>query len=142
MPKKSRSRPLKYSDKSPGQPEMSVIFDAIKKVLSDFAIGDYLVKSDRPGCYEVYYGKTLKIRGREFPELGFVSLLVQKGYVGFYFFPVYMNAALKNKLSPELLKCLKGKTCFHIKKNDSALFSQIRAALDLGYDFYASQGWK
>jgi len=141
LTKKSRSRPLKYSDKSPGQPEMSVIFDAVKKVLSDFAKGDYFVKSDRPGCFEVYYGKTLKIRGKEFPELGFVSLLVQKGYVGFYFFPVYMNAALKNKLSPELLKCLKGKTCFHIKRNDPTLFSQIKAALDLGYDFYASQGW-
>ena len=142
MAKTSRSKPLKYMDKSAGQPGISDLFEDLKKVLSEYAIGNYFVKSDRPGCYELYYGKKVEVQGKVYPELCFVSLLVQKGYVGFYYFPVYMNTALQNKLGPELRKCLKGKTCFHLKEKDPLLFLQIKEALDLGKDFYVSQGWK
>lgn len=142
MAKASKSRPLKYADKSVGQPEMAIIFHAIKKILSAYAKGNFIVRDDKPGSYNVYYGKEIEVQGRKYPELCFAALLVQKGYVGFYYFPVYMDASLKLKLSPELFKCLKGKTCFYIKKNDPDLYNQIKDALRLGYDFYASRGWK
>jgi hypothetical protein len=142
MAKASRSKPLKYADKSDGQPEMADIFHAIKKILSGFAKGNFIVKSDKPGCFELYYNKKVEIMERTYPELCFASLLVQKGYVGFYYFPVYVNPALKKKLAPELLQDLKGKTCFHIKKNDPGLFSMIYDALNTGRDFYTSRGWK
>ena len=121
---------------------MTIIFQTIKKILSAFAKGNFIVKDDRPGCFQIYYGKEVEIMGRKYPELCFAGLLVQKGYVGFYYFPVYTNTALKQKLSPDLLKCLKGKTCFHIKKNDPDLYGHIKKALDLGHDFYSSRGWK
>ena len=142
MAKASRTKPLKYSDKSAGQPEMDIIFHAIKKIISGFAVGNIVVKSDKPGCFELYYQKETEILGRKYPELSFASLLVQKGYVGFYFFPVYINSALKEKIPPALLQCLKGKTCFHIKNNDPVLFAQIREALDVGREFFISRGWK
>ena len=142
MAKTSQSKPIKYSDKSAGQPEMDLIFRAIKKILSGFAKGHIVVKTDRAGCFELYYNKEVKIKERTYPELSFASLLVQKGYVGFYFFPVYVNETFKQKIAPELWQCLKGKTCFHIKKNDPGLFRQIQDALSAGRDFYSSQGWK
>jgi hypothetical protein len=142
LAKTSRSKPLKYADKSAGQPEMADIFKTIKKIISGFAKGNFVVKSDKPGCFEVYYSKEVKIMERTYPELCFASLLVQKGYVGFYYFPVYVNPAIKQKLAPELLQSLKGKTCFHIKKNDPGLFSKIQDALNAGLDFYSSRGWK
>jgi hypothetical protein len=138
----SKSKPVKYTDKSPGQPEMSIIFHEIRKILSAFAGGNYIVKDDRPGVYQVYYGKEVEVQGRKYPELCFVSLLIQKGYVGMYYFPVYTNIGLKKEIAPELLKCLKGKTCFHIKKKDPVLFRQIKEALILGREFYSSRGWK
>jgi hypothetical protein len=141
LAKASKSRPIKYSDKSAGQPEMSIIFQALKKILSVYVKGNYIVKEDKPGCYSVYYGKEIDLEGRKLPELCFATLLVQKGYVGFYYIPVYDNTALKQKLSPELVKRLKGKTCFHIEKNDPELFNQINDALCLGYEFYSSLGW-
>ena len=69
------------------------------------------------------------------------SLVAQKGYVGFYFMPVYMNDALKAKLSPALLKLLKGKTCFHVKKLDATLLADTAAALTLGTKCYRERGW-
>jgi hypothetical protein len=142
LTKTSKSKPLKYSDKSAGQPEMAIILQGIKKILSGFAGGNFVVKSDIPGCFEVYYNKEVEIMGRKYPELCFASLLVQKGYVGFYYFPVYMNNTLKAKLSPALLHCLKGKTCFHINNNDPDLYKQIFDALQAGRNFYSSRGWK
>ncbi len=142
MAKTSRSKPIKYSDKSEGQPEMDLIFHAIKKILSGFAKDNIVVKSDRAECFELYFNKEVELGGRTYPELSFASVLVQKGYVGFYFFPVYVQDALKQKIAPELLLCLKGKTCFHIRKNDPGLFSGIHNALVIGREFYSSRGWK
>jgi hypothetical protein len=142
MAKSSRSAPLKYSDKSAGQPELVVIFNAIKKILSFYAKGNFIVKTDKPGAYELYYGKEIEQQGRTYPELCFTSLLVQKGYVGFYFFPVYVDVSLIKKLHPAFLKNLKGKTCFHIKKGDAEILKQIKEMVETGYQYYVSRGWK
>lgn len=69
------------------------------------------------------------------------SLVVQKGYVGFYFMPIYMNPALQDKLAPELMKLLKGKTCFHIKSLDDTLLATVEAALKLGTKAFRERGW-
>jgi hypothetical protein len=71
----------------------------------------------------------------------FASVMVQKGFVGFYFMPVYSNPELKTLLSAELMKCLKGKACFHIKKNDPVIMQQIKQALDLGLKDYEEKNW-
>ena len=136
------AKEIKYSDKSEGQPELLILFNEMKELLRPYAKGNYILSGDKPGQYEIYYKKEVEIPGKKFSELMFAGLLIQKGYVGFYFFPIYMDEALKKKIAPELLKCLKGKTCFHIKKNDPQLLTQIKQALRSGVDYYSSQGWK
>jgi len=74
-------------------------------------------------------------------ELCMASIVMQKGYVGFYFMPIYMNSALEKKLSPGLLKLLKGKTCFHIKSLDATLLEDIDAALTLGAKAFKDRNW-
>jgi hypothetical protein len=73
--------------------------------------------------------------------LDLASIILQKGYVGFYFMPVYIQPTLKKNISPSLLATLKGKTCFHIKKLDSDLLRDIDAALREGTKLYKSRGW-
>jgi hypothetical protein len=141
MAKTTKSQPTKYADKSEGQPELVTLFSTIKKIISDYAKGNYTVKADKPGHYELYYGKEVEVAGRRYSELSFTGLLIQKGYVGFYFFPIYVDPSLKSKLNPDLLKTLKGKTCFHIKKQDAGLMKAIQEALKSGYVFYSSKGW-
>ena len=74
-------------------------------------------------------------------KLCMASFVMQKGYVGFYFMPIYMNATVQATLSPALLKLLKGKTCFHVKKLDATLLADIGAALTLGTKCYRERGW-
>jgi len=40
-----------------------------------------------------------------------------------------------------LLRLLKGKSCFHIKKLTPELLQQIAEALDQGYRLYQARGW-
>ena len=55
--------------------------------------------------------------------------------------PVYADADLKAVFAPELLKLLKGKSCFHIRKLDPALLGQVKFALQTGYETYRRARW-
>lgn len=83
-----------------------------------------------PGAYQ---GKPV--------EVDLAAIILQKGYVGFYFMPIYVEPALKKKLSPSLTKLLQGKTCFHIKRLDEDLLQQVKSALDEGLKNYKARGW-
>jgi hypothetical protein len=69
------------------------------------------------------------------------AVILQKGYVGFYLMCIYMNGKAKKEISPTLLKLLKGKTCFHVKKLDDGLKRDIEAALVAGTKAYRERGW-
>ncbi|HYE53484.1 MAG TPA: hypothetical protein VD996_01525 [Chitinophagaceae bacterium] len=136
-----KERTIKYEDKSAGQPDLIPIFDQIKKMASPYVKGHLVVSGDKPGQYGLVSDKVVEVAGRKKDDLYFMGILIQKGYVGFYFMPVYVDPAIKNKLAPELVKCLKGKSCFHIKKNDPALMQHIKDALKVGYEDYKKKGW-
>ena len=85
--------------------------------------------------------KDLVIDGRKRKEIFFASLMIQKDYVGFYFMPVYAESEITRVFAPELVKLLKGKSCFHIKKLDEQLLKQIESALEIGFQLYRERGW-
>jgi hypothetical protein len=74
-------------------------------------------------------------------EIEVASIILQKGFVGFYLMPIYVNPGLKKKLAPSLTKRLKGKTCFHIKQIDSEILGNIEDAVDEGVKSYRERGW-
>ena len=139
--KKSAEKTVKYSDKSAGQPELIPIFETIKALMKPYAKGTIVEQGGEGGMYGLISKKAVEIEGRKNDEVYFAGLLIQKGYVGFYFMPVYAETELKKVFKPELLKCLKGKSCFHIKRNDSAVMEQIGDALKAGYELYKEKGW-
>lgn len=132
---------IKYSDKSAGQPALVPIFEQLKKLLLPYEKGSIKKRGGEGGQIIMVSERPFEFQGRKRPELWFAAALVQKGYVGFYFMPVYAKPEMKDVFEPELLKCLKGKSCFHIKKNDPDLFRQIKDALAKGYVLYKKRGW-
>ena len=74
-------------------------------------------------------------------EVGLAAIILQQGYVGFYFMPIYIEPGFKKKLAPSLIRLLQGKTCFHIKTLDDDLLAQIKHALDEGVKNYRHRGW-
>ena len=81
------------------------------------------------------------VDGKKRDEYWFAAALIQKGYVGFYFMPARDAKQQKEIFKPELLKCLKGKSCFHIKKADALIYEQIKEALEKGYRLQKERGW-
>lgn len=98
-------------------------------------------KNENDKYYDLWSFKDLVIEGRKRKEVFFAGIIIQKNYVGFYFMPVYAEPAVKKFFKPELLSKLKGKSCFHIKKLDAELLSQIDAALITGFEEYKARGW-
>lgn len=139
--KKKKEINIKYSDKSAGQPELVPIFECIKKMLLPYVKGSLELVGGFGGMLCLVSRKSLVIEGRKKDEMWFAGILIQKGYVGFYYMPVYANPDMKKVFKPELLKCLKGKSCFHIKKNDPVIMAQIKESLKIGYDMYKERGW-
>jgi len=131
---------IKYEDKSTGQPQLVPIFQKIKGMLKPYVKGNIKAQDGTGGMYNLVSTKQVEVMGK-IRELFFASAMVQKGFVGFYFFPIYTDPEIGKELQPELLKCLKGKSCFHIKKDDEQLMEQIQQALEAGYKLYSSKGW-
>jgi hypothetical protein len=49
---------------------------------------------------------------------------------------VYISSDYLKKISPDLMKTLKGKSCFHIKALDENLIKQIKTAVKDGMECY------
>ena len=137
----SKKKEIKYSDKSAGQPKMVIIFNIIKSMMKPYARGTIKERGEKPGIYNLVSEKQIETAGRKFDEIYLASIIVQKGYVGFYYPPAYTIDGSQTQLKAELLKCLKGKSCFHIKKNDRVIMEQIKEALEIGYKAYKEKGW-
>lgn len=119
---------------------LSNIFDRLRLLLCQYQ-PTLEPKRDEPGYFDLWSFKDLVIDGRKRKEVFFAGIIIQKGYVGFYYMPVYAEPEIKAFFKPELLTLLKGKSCFHIKALDEQLEGQIRDALARGFDLYKSRGW-
>jgi len=145
VPKKAASKEkkeigIKYTDKSPGQPELVPIFNTLVQLLKPYEKGNLRLRGGKGGQAALVNEKKIVIDGREKNEIWFAAALVQKGYVGFYLTPAY-DAAFQPLVHPDLLRCLKGKTCFHLKKLDKDMQAHIAAALKAGHAAFKQKGW-
>ncbi|MBE0538524.1 MAG: DUF1801 domain-containing protein [Ignavibacterium sp.] len=120
--------------------EKKEIFDQIKKLMKRYE-PPFTARNDFGSRYELWSEKEIKLDGRKRKEIYFAGLIIQSAYVGFYYMPIYVDTTLKEIFETELLSTLKGKSCFHIKKLDKKLLSQIKKSLDAGFKLYKKRGW-
>jgi hypothetical protein len=66
---------------------------------------------------------------------------VKKRYVSYHLMPVYVNPALLDGLSPALKARMQGKSCFNFTKVDPALFEELAALTQAGFDDYRAKGY-
>jgi hypothetical protein len=121
-------------------PQFKPLFDEIKNLVQEYE-KYFQVQIDTEDRYELWSEKEVVIAGRKRKDIFFVGLIIQKSYVGFYYMPVYIEKELKKVFRSELLKLLKGKSCFYIKELNDTLREQIKEALEKGYKLYKERGW-
>ena len=127
----------------PETADLDGIFDRLEEALCRYApplvVRSGSVKGKRD-C-QLWSEKTVEVAGRRRDEVFFAGLIVQKGYVGFYFMPVDTHAEQTAVFAPELLALLRGKSCFHLRRLDDELEGHVEAALATGFELYRERGW-
>lgn len=117
------------------------IFQTMRAILQPYENMGFNVRVNSENTFDVWSEKNIVIDGRKRNEIHFCTIKINKGYVGFYFMPYYADEDIRAGFHPELLKLLKGKSCFHVKKLDNALLGQLESALKVGYTLYKKNEW-
>jgi hypothetical protein len=120
--------------------ELQQIFKQVRELISRYS-PPLVAKKDQADYYDLWSVKEVVIAGRKKKEVFFAGVIIQKGYVGFYLMPVYVDEEMKKVFPPEMLALLKGKSCFHIQRIDATVMAQIEKALKVGFDCYRNKGW-
>jgi len=124
------------------QEQLLEIFNTLKKEVKLYEKGHIKARINIEGKYDLWSEKPdMVILGKQRAEMSFVTLILQSSYVGFYYMPIYCCEEIRNKLSPGLLKLLKGKACFHIKVIDENVLQYVKEAMKVGYEGYRKNGW-
>ncbi len=71
-----------------------------------------------------YYLNAPKLVDNKKPMF-FGAATIKKNSVSYHLMPVYVNSELLDSISPELKKCMQGKSCFNFKKVDKRLFKEL-----------------
>ena len=96
---------------------------------------------DKPSQFEVI-GTISAMQGKQKVEgFYFGSVIPKPKDIRLYFFPMYTHRdQLYESQSDELKKCLKGKSCYHIKKLSPEMQNEIEALIDKAVAIYQKDG--
>jgi hypothetical protein len=120
--------------------DLTTIFLQLKAILIQYA-PPLTVSVDTDKRFDLVSKKAVVIDGRKRSEVFFASLIIQTNYVGFYYMPVYADPEQKQVFHDDLLRLLKGKSCFHLRQLDSTLTEHLTSAIAKGYRLYLERGW-
>jgi hypothetical protein len=95
------------------------VFDALRAILSKTAAG-LSIKTDTDRAY--YLESPIPYRKK---PLMYGAVVINKSYVSYHFFPVYMFPELLDGMSPALAKRMQGKACFNFRAVDADAFAEL-----------------
>lgn len=116
-------------------------FNGLKRLFKKYE-SSLKVKTNYQTKYELVFDKPVTTKSKKTgniikkDELYFSALVVQSNYVGFYFMPIYSHRSEFKDLSPEILKLLKGKSCFHIKEFNDLDIGELEELVERGFNIY------
>lgn len=115
--------------------ELSTIRSKLESILASKTPHLHVTKNGEEafevcGTKEVMQGKK-KVDGHYF-----ATIMPKPKDIRLYFFPIYTHVSEFEEIPESLRKCLKGKSCFHIKKMDSDLEVAIQEMIDKGVELY------
>ena len=141
--KAGTARPTPRVSRRTPQEKVADLADAMEEIRS--LLEKYAppleVRTDAKGGYHLWSVKNITVDGRKRKEVYFAGVIPQKGYIGFYYMPIYTNPEHSSMFKPELLALLKGKSCFHVRRLEPAVKKQIKGALKSGFKLYKQRGW-
>ena len=122
--------------------DTEALFEEVKKLLAVYGKRKAMnVTKDEDGSYELYGTKTVEAFNKTHDGMFFAGAVRKPKHVAFYFFPIYTHAKEIGALPESLKKAMKGKSCFHIKRDDAEHLAELKTFIKSGFDHYRSIGW-
>ncbi len=110
--------------------EFAAVFAGLRAILAPYAGKEMRVAHDEPDYY--YLETKFSVLGRG--PVMFAAVRRGKNYVSYHLMPLYMNAPLQAKVSPELKRRQQGKACFNFATPDETLFAEIAELTKIGFE--------
>lgn len=117
------------------------IFQTVRAAMQPYETFGFNSRINSDTEYDLWSDKNVTLMGKQRNEIYFAGLKIMKSSVTLHFMLIYIQPEVKELLHPDLLKLLKGKSCFHIKKLDETLMDHIAVALEVGYKAYKQNEW-
>jgi hypothetical protein len=115
-------------------PDFQAVFEGLKPLLKPYA-KEMVVKYDDN---TIYYLDTKQVaKGR---AVYFGSVHIKKNFVSLYVMPVHIYEDLRNQISPELQKIMKGKSCFNFTTLAKDQLAELKKIIRDGYELYKNDG--
>jgi hypothetical protein len=118
------------------------IFNSIKSCLQN-CTPPMVVSKDKASVFELIGNKPIPYGSKKVivPGMYFSSVVMRKDMISFYFFPMYFHTEEFTGLIPTMVKTLKGKTCFNIKKAEQVNEKELMQMLQKGVKAWKAQGY-
>jgi hypothetical protein len=97
------------------------------------------ISKDNEQVFEVSGTKETMQGRKKVDGYYFGSVVPKPGDIRLYYFPIYTHVKKFHWISDELRKCLKGKSCFHIKKMSPSLEAEISKMIKTGIELYRKE---
>jgi len=110
------------------------VFQAFRPILEPYIPRMLVVQDNERG---VYLNTHAVMKNRQ--PLFFASIAVNKNYVSFHLFPVYMYPDLLDGIG-DLEKRMQGKSCFNFRKFDPDQVERMRTLVEAGYQRLKTEG--
>ena len=119
--------------------DLEYIQSTLKGILTS-QIPPLKISKDNTGVFELT-GTFPTMQGKQKVDGYYFGSVVPKPKdIRLYFFPIYTHAEAFENISADVRKCLKGKSCFHIKKLTSEMEQDIAEMISLGVELYKKDG--
>jgi hypothetical protein len=116
--------------------DFQATYDALVALLKPYEPGLVLGVMGSSG----YVLNSTKLGANKHPYM-FAAVRIGKGYVSYYFMPVYMNPRLEATISEELKARMQGKACFNFTQPDPELFEELAELTRAGYADFQKAGY-
>ena len=97
------------------------------------------VRKDNENVFEVAGTKEAMQGKQKVDGYYFGSVVPKPKDIRLYYFPIYTHVDAFSWISDDLRKCLKGKSCFHIKKLDEEFIREIQKMMTKGVNIYIKE---